>query len=136
MPVPVYESLDEVDPELFTHDIGVLATNGPDGRPQQTAVWFVRDGNRILVSATAGRRKTRNLERDPRCSMFFHHPDSSYYCLEVRGEATITPDPDYTGSDVIGARYDADFRTFDAPGVLRVILTIEPRRVVVTDERD
>jgi PPOX class probable F420-dependent enzyme len=47
----------------------VLATINPDGGPQTSAMWVGRDGDEVLFSTVAGRRKHRNLQRDPRASV-------------------------------------------------------------------
>ena len=44
----------------------VISTLNPDGSPQASVVWAKRDGDDLLISTTRGRRKCRNLERDPR----------------------------------------------------------------------
>lgn len=38
----------------------------PDGQPQSTIVWCNSDGDHILVNSVAGRRKDKNIRRDPR----------------------------------------------------------------------
>ncbi|MFJ5730870.1 pyridoxamine 5'-phosphate oxidase family protein [Streptomyces paradoxus] len=44
----------------------VLATVNPDGSPQTSVVWVARDGDDLLLSSAAGRRKVTNVERDAR----------------------------------------------------------------------
>ncbi|MBO2445695.1 PPOX class F420-dependent oxidoreductase [Actinomadura barringtoniae] len=64
----------------------------PDGSPQTSVVWVARDGDDVLISSQAGRRKVRNLERDPRASLsVFDSYDPERY-VEVRGTATVTED--------------------------------------------
>ena len=48
----------------------VLTTLRADGRPQQSVIFFVADGERFTISVTDGRAKTRNLRRDPRAALF------------------------------------------------------------------
>ncbi len=49
--------------------IATLATTEPDGSAYLSAVWFLRDGDEILV-ATGGRtRKARNAAERPRASL-------------------------------------------------------------------
>jgi hypothetical protein len=48
--------LDEPNP-------AVLATINPDGSPQTSVVWVGRDGDELVISSAAGRRKDRNLGR-------------------------------------------------------------------------
>jgi len=115
------------DPEF-----AVIATVLPDGRPHQAVVWVTRDGDDLLVSTVKGRRKTLNLERDPRCSVLVYPKDSPYSYVEVRGVAEITEEggrelidrlcKEYTGSD----RYTAD----DGTDNVRVVVRIHPEKVV------
>jgi hypothetical protein len=59
---------------------------------------------------------------------------SGYRYLEVRGDATLEPDPDYAFADRVGAKYGgADLRANDGPGESRVVVTIEPTRVNAVD---
>ncbi len=48
----------------------LLTTLRADGRPQQSVVFYVPDGDRFLISVTETRAKTRNLRRDPRSTLF------------------------------------------------------------------
>ncbi|MCH5675651.1 pyridoxamine 5'-phosphate oxidase family protein [Streptomyces gilvus] len=67
-----------------------LATIGPDHMPHLAAMWFTRDGDRLLLWTYAASQKVRNLERDPRASVLAD--DGSRYsqlrgaCLECRVE--------------------------------------------------
>ena len=49
-----------------------------------------------------------------------------YRYLELRGDAEITPDDDYSFADQLGAKYQADLRSRDHPGESRVKVTIPP----------
>lgn len=127
--------LDDVDPEILGNGTGVLATLDATGRPQLTVVWFiVRDG-RVLVSINAKRQKTRNLQANAEVSFLITHPDTDDYFAEIRGTAQLVPDHDYRLADVIGEKYQADFRTFDRPDDGRFIVDISPVKVLVTDVR-
>lgn len=59
----------------------VVATINSDGSPQQTVLWYVLQDNTIVMNTTADRRKTRNLERDPRVSLCF--PDGYRVCRHL-----------------------------------------------------
>jgi len=48
----------------------LLTTLRADGRPQQSVVFYLLDGDRFTISVTATRAKTRNLRRDPRAALF------------------------------------------------------------------
>ena len=60
---------DEVRRLLDGRHFAVLATINPAGAPQTSAMWVARDGDDVLFSTVAGRRKHRNLERDPRATV-------------------------------------------------------------------
>ena len=70
--------------------LGVLVTIKRDGRPQLSNVTYLYDGERIRVSLTDGRAKTRNLRRDPRASLYVNGPGGRSYVV-VEGKAELTP---------------------------------------------
>jgi hypothetical protein len=51
----------------------------------------------------------------------------------VRGQAHLTPDPDYAFAAKLGAKYGLDLSGIDPPGQARVIVTIEPERIYAVD---
>jgi PPOX class probable F420-dependent enzyme len=106
----------------------VLATKGADGFPQVTATWFLIDETgRVRLSLNTARQKTKNLQQNPECAVFFYDPSNPYRTLEIRGRAAIEPDPDYTVADEVGAKYGgANLREQDQPGETRVAVTITP----------
>ncbi|WP_432483942.1 PPOX class F420-dependent oxidoreductase [Kineococcus esterisolvens] len=71
---------------------GVLVTLKRDGRPQLSNVTHHYDPARRLVrvSITAGRAKSRNLERDPRASLHVSADDFGSWTV-VEGDAELTP---------------------------------------------
>ena len=70
--------------------LGVLVTIKRDGRPQLSNITYLYDGERIRVSLTDGRAKTKNLRRDPRASLYVNGPNGRSY-LVVEGKAELTP---------------------------------------------
>ena len=110
--------------------IVVLGTNGRDGFPQITALWFLVEDGTIKVSLNTARQKTKNLTRDPNVTLFFVDPANPYRTLELRAVATVTADPDYAFADRIGAKYGgANLREMDAPGQSRVVVSFVPLKV-------
>lgn len=124
-----------VDPELLANPTAVLATNGHDGHPQLTAVWYIVEDDRICISITDSTRKAENLATDGRCSVLIFHPETPNYYAEVRGVARIDLDHDYVFADRLGQRYDTDMRSFDNADTRRLLAAIEPLKVNVTDVR-
>ena len=50
-------------------NFAVLSTLEPDGRPHSTVVWTKRDRDDIVFALPNNRRKTANLNRDPRATV-------------------------------------------------------------------
>lgn len=46
-----------------------VATIDEDGGPRQAVVWFLLDGDTIVINSLDGRRWPTNLRRDPRVSL-------------------------------------------------------------------
>jgi PPOX class probable F420-dependent enzyme len=70
--------------------LGVLVTLKRDGRPQLSNITYLYDGERIRISLTDDRAKTRNLRRDPRASLYVNGPRGRSYVV-VEGKAELTP---------------------------------------------
>jgi len=68
--------------------LGHLATVDASGRPQVNPVWFIWDGERVLLSVKAETRKYRNLRGNPAVAMSFSDPARPDRYLEIRGTAT------------------------------------------------
>jgi PPOX class probable F420-dependent enzyme len=116
---------------LLDAPVGVLATVGPDGVPQATAVWFLYDEPEgvLRFSLSSARQKTKNLRVRPVASFLVLDPASPYRTVELRGRTEIAPDEDYALADRVGRKYGADLRQMDAPGTLRMAVTLIPTRV-------
>jgi len=121
--------------DLLNGQFATLGTVGPDGRPQLSEVWFLADGDTVKISLNNSRQKTKNLLANPGVSLFLLDLAVPYRYLEIRGDAEITPDDDYSFADRVGAKYQADLRVHDGPGVRRVVVTIRPTRVNAVDMR-
>ena len=107
-----------------------LATLMPDGRPQVTPVWCDFDGHYVIVNSAKGRRKDRNIRRDPRVSLSILDPDNPYRYLEVRGRVVeVTEQGANEHIDKMAKKY-LNLDRFDGrPGEVRVIYRIEPERL-------
>jgi PPOX class probable F420-dependent enzyme len=65
--------------------IAALATLMPDGHPQVTPVWCSYDGTHVIVNATAGRQKHKNMAERPRVTLMVVDPQDQFRYLEIRG---------------------------------------------------
>ncbi|MFF1919367.1 PPOX class F420-dependent oxidoreductase [Streptomyces sp. NPDC058221] len=111
-----------------------VATVQPDGSPQLSPVWVKRDGDDVLISTTAGRRKERNIARDPRVSVVVQPFDAPYTYAEIRGTATLTTEGGQELIDELSLKYTgkkyADFNAGSGDDDERVVVRITPRKVV------
>ncbi|MFE0513840.1 PPOX class F420-dependent oxidoreductase [Streptomyces sp. NPDC058964] len=111
-----------------------VATIQPDGSPQQSITWVKRDGEDLLISTTAGRRKERNLSRDPRVSVIMNPPNAPYTYVEIRGSAGITTEGAAELIDELSRKYTgqdyADFNPASKDDAQRVVIRITPHKVV------
>lgn len=124
-------SIPESHRDLITsNQTVILATHGADGYPQVTATWFLAgDDGTIRISLNGARQKVKNLQRDPRATLFFADPANAYRTLEIRADVSLTPDPDYAFADQVGAKYGSDLRQMDNPGESRFEVTFTPVKV-------
>jgi PPOX class probable F420-dependent enzyme len=111
----------------------VLATINPDGSPQTSVVWIGRDGNDLLISSAAGRRKDKNLARDPRVSLTVYDQADPLQYVEVRGVAAVTEDTGRRLAVTLAEEYEGpgageEFLQLP-PQVVRIVIRITPHRV-------
>jgi PPOX class probable F420-dependent enzyme len=121
--------------DLLDGDFATLATVGPDGRPQVSEIWFLAEGDDVAISLNSSRRKTQNLQSNPAVSLFLLDLTVPFRYLEIRGDAEITPDDDYSFADKVGSKYGSDLRVHDQPGQTRVKVVIRPARINAVDMR-
>jgi PPOX class probable F420-dependent enzyme len=120
--------------DLLRNPVATLATIGPDGRPQLSAIWFLAEDGQVRLSLNTSRQKVKNLRANPACTLFILDPTNQGRYLEIRGDAEIEPDDEYAFADKVGAKYGgADLRTMDQPGQSRVAVTIHPARINAVD---
>ncbi len=107
---------------------GNLATLMPDGHPQVTPVWCDFDGTHVLVNSARGRRKDRNVRRDPRVAISIVDPDNPYRYLEVRGRVVeVTEQGADEHIDRLAKKYlNLDKYPYRRPGEVRVLYKIKP----------
>jgi PPOX class probable F420-dependent enzyme len=119
--------------DLLDSNVATLATIGPDGRPQVSAVWFLAEGDDVGVSLNTTRQKVRNLRRNSAATLFILDLANPMRYLEIRGDVELVPDDDYEYAGRVGAKYGVDIRTFDPPEQTRVAARFVPTRVNAVD---
>jgi PPOX class probable F420-dependent enzyme len=108
----------------------VVTTINPDGSPQSTVVWVKRDGDDILFSTIRGRRKTRNMERDPRVSICGYDPADPYSYFTVEGSVTLVEEGGRELINELSLKYDGEPFAVEPPERVRVVCRLTPRKVI------
>ncbi|WP_372343764.1 PPOX class F420-dependent oxidoreductase [Streptomyces sp. KL116D] len=125
---------DELKALLDTKTFIAVATIQPDGSPQVSPVWVKRDGDDVLFSTTIGRRKEKNLRRDPRVTVLVQPADNPYAYAEIRGTADITTEGGQELIDELSVKYTgkkyAEFNPASGDDAQRVVVRVQARKVV------
>ena len=79
----------ELEGLLDSQRVGVLATIAADGKPGQSVVYYVRDGDRLLISTVADRHKARDVRRSGWASISVRGDEQPYPSATFSGPATI-----------------------------------------------
>jgi PPOX class probable F420-dependent enzyme len=106
----------------------VLATINADGSPQTSVMWVGRDGDDILFSTVEGRRKHRNMLRDPRVSVSVIDSADPENYVELRGRVSMTPDEGRRFDTGLSWKYDDKDPGEDRPGAVRVVVRLAVER--------
>lgn len=116
-----------------TKVFATVATIGRDGHPHLTVIWIERDGDELLYSTTVDRAQAKNIVRDPRVTVMINPPDNPYVYAEIRGTATLTPDPDRALPDRLSKKYTgrsyADFNPASKNDGERVVVRVTPTKI-------
>lgn len=112
--------------------IAHVVTMLPNDTPHSTPVWvdYDADDNRLLVNTERGRRKTKNVERDPTVAASMVDPDNPYRFLSVTGEVgAITTEGAREHIDELARRYTGEDEYQNEIQDERVIFRIRPDEV-------
>ncbi|MEU9956993.1 PPOX class F420-dependent oxidoreductase [Streptomyces sp. NPDC050982] len=121
---------DSVRALLDGKNFASVATLGPGGAPQNSVVWFKREGDTVLFSSTDGRQKIRNLRRDPRISISVYDLANPYTSVEIRGTAEILPDEGKRLPYELSHKYLGVDPPAEKEDEVRVIVRVVPERIV------
>ena len=125
-------TIPEAFKELFTKvAFAHLATVMADGSPQVTPVWYNFDGTHVWVNSAKGRLKDKNMRRNKRVALSIQDPDNAYRYLAIQGDVEeITESGADAHIDALAKKYlGKDSYPFRAPGEVRVIYKIRPRKI-------
>ncbi|MDF2761704.1 MAG: class putative F420-dependent enzyme [Thermomicrobiales bacterium] len=75
----------------------VLGTVNANGSPQQTVMWYELRGATIVMNTRRGRKKDRNLIRDPRVSLCI---EDGFRYVTLEGSIEMVDDPATGQADI------------------------------------
>jgi PPOX class probable F420-dependent enzyme len=110
-------------------NVATVATLSPDGGPQTSVVWIVRDGDFVLFSTTARRQKARNLGRDPWVSLTVFDAGNPCQSVDIRGTAELIEDRDKSLLRPLWQKYLGQGQPGEERNVLRLIIRVTPQKV-------
>ncbi len=113
-----------------------LASHGADGFPHLVAMWFVRDGARILMTTYRKSAKVANLLADPRSAILFEE-GTAYNTLRgafLRGRCTVIDHEETTLRTLEGIRLRSEEAGQASPAVLAGMQAQAQKRVVLAFE--
>ncbi|HCT78679.1 MAG TPA: PPOX class F420-dependent oxidoreductase [Micromonosporaceae bacterium] len=117
---------DLIDSQTF----GTLATTNPNGSPQTSVIWVKREGDDVIFSTIRGRRKTLNMERDPRVALMLFDPNDPYVYAEIRGTVSFTTDGGPELIEELSQMYDGKSFHEKHADAVRLVCRLKPTKVI------
>ena len=123
-------AFDEATRDLLDgRNFATVATVNPDGGPQTSVVWILREGDTVAFSTTASRRKALNLARDPRISVTVFETGNPYHSVEIRGTAKMVEDPGKSLPKALSRKYLGEDPPPEPDELIRLIVRVTPEKI-------
>jgi PPOX class probable F420-dependent enzyme len=122
---------------IETDEIAWLTTVTDRGAPAPNPVWFIPDGDDLLVFAQPGSVKSRNIAARPRVTLHFEtHDPAGSDVVVIHGSATLEHAAKGSAQPGYLAKYEAlmaqiEFTVDDLDNDYNTCIRITPRRVRV-----
>jgi len=120
---------------LSEPNLATIATIRKNGAPHLTYLWFLQDGNDILMTTARGRVKSNNLRRDNRATIAILDPKSNQRFFIAEGRVEVSDDPQANFYARVGTKYMGEERAKAIAqaavqrGERRIILRLRPERI-------
>jgi PPOX class probable F420-dependent enzyme len=77
-----------------------IATVDDDGEPRQGVVWYLLEGDTLVINSKVGRRWPTNLVRDRRIAVSVIDTDDGYRWIGLTGKVDVIDDPEQAQADI------------------------------------
>jgi len=113
-------------------NFGNLAFVMSDGSPHVSPVWVDREGDLILVNTAEGRAKAKYLKANHRVALSIFNQQNPYEKVVIRGRVLdMTSKGAEEHNNKLSVKYLGTSKNpHHQPGVGRILVKIEPERVV------
>jgi PPOX class probable F420-dependent enzyme len=99
MPTTTTPLPDHVRAFLAEPRYAAIATVDADGAPRQAVIWYLLDGDTIVINSLEGRLWPTNLRRDPRVSIAVTAVDREDW-VGLTGSVEVVDDPEQAQADI------------------------------------
>ena len=111
-----------------------LTTIRPDGYPHTIPVWFMLDGEELVLFSSRDNRKVKNALANPKGSIAIGGDPVGSLCYLVDGDLTVEDDPDHNMAARITYHYESPEKAQEYLQAWQeadfVVLRLKPKRVV------
>jgi PPOX class probable F420-dependent enzyme len=125
-PCPLDDAVRQI---LDGKNFATLATISADGSPHTSVVWYLRDGDHVLISTKADRVKARNIEHDPRVALSIYEIENPYSSIDIRGTAELIVDEGKALPEQVSMKYMGTPPPPEPAEDVRYIVRITPEKV-------
>lgn len=114
--------------------IARLATQSTDGYPHVVPLWFILDGDDILIISERNTRKVKNIQAHPKAGLTVGGDALASPGYMIQGDCIIEEDPDYAVMKRVTRFYEApedaerDIETWSKTDM--VYIRMKPSKIV------
>jgi len=110
-----------------------VSTISPDGYPHTTPVWFLREGETLILFTGRETRKARNVRANAKGAIAIGGDPVGTPCYLMQGDFTVEDDPDHSATARITHHYESPDQAAEWlsswEGDDHVILRLTPHRI-------
>jgi len=89
----MFETRPKVADRLDEEVVAWLTTVRPDGQPQSSIVWFLRDGDDLLIYSQENAGKLRNIAANPKVAFNLRSDEHGDFVVTIEATATVDHSP-------------------------------------------